>query len=203
MKMGKIKDLMIEFEDLLAKEQKLREEYERKRFKRDDFYDKSREYWRSISGYDDYEVSTHGRIRNINTMKISMGSLLKSGYRIVLIGGRKGRVCYIHRLVAENWIRNDDCKRCVDHIDNNKDNNHISNLRWATTKENSCNRLIDNDNKSGFKGVSYRKDIKKYSAQIKHNWKQYHLGYFESPEEAHKAYCDKAKELFGEFARFN
>ena len=197
--MGKLKELMIEFEEFLALEQRKREEYEQKRFKRDDFYDKTREYWRSISGHDNFEISTHGRVRNIHTMKISIGTLFNSGYRVIRIDNK--RYC-IHRLVAQEWI-NDEKKQCVDHIDGNKQNNHLSNLRWATTKENCRNTKKRKDNTSQYKGVTFHKRDKKYQAQLKSNGKSFHLGYFDLPEEAHKAYCGKAKELFGEFARFN
>ena len=65
-----------------------------------------------------------------------------SGYLFVFLyknGKKKQR--YIHRLVAEAFVSNPENKREVDHIDNNKDNNRASNLRWVTHKENQNNAI--------------------------------------------------------------
>ena len=59
------------------------------------------------------------------------------GYLSVTIPYRKD--CFIHRLVAETFIPNPGNKPCVDHIDGNKSNNRVENLRWATQKENTNN----------------------------------------------------------------
>lgn len=84
----------------------------------------------------------------------------------------------------------------VDHIDGNKGNNRISNLRLATPMQNAANS-------KGFgacpKGVKKHKD--KFQARIGYKGKRYHLGSFATPEEAKSAYDAKAKELHGEFAK--
>ena len=90
----------------------------------------------------------------------------------------------------------------VDHIDGNGLNNLRTNLRLATMSENTANARKHKDNKSGFKGVHWRKDISKWEAMISKDGKRYWLGVFNSPDEAHKAYCDAALRLYGEFARF-
>jgi len=77
----------------------------------------------------------------------------------------------------------------IDHIDRNPSNNKISNLRLATRSENMQNiSLCQNNNTTGFLGVSTRKDINKYRASIRVNKKYIHLGYFYTPEAAHEAY---------------
>ena len=96
-------------------------------------------------------------------------------------------------------MENPDNKPMIDHIDNNPSNNNVKNLRWATCKDNGYNRGKNKNNKSGYKGVSFYKPLKKYQAKIRINNKLKHLGYFKTAEEASKAYEAKAEELHGEF----
>jgi hypothetical protein len=89
-----------------------------------------------------------------------------------------------------------------DHIDEDKLNNRRSNLRICTRKENALNVGIKASNTTGFKGVHFFKRHQKWTASITKDGKTHHLGYFVSPEAAHAAYCEAAKELHGEFANF-
>lgn len=89
----------------------------------------------------------------------------------------------------------------IDHKDNNPLNNTRENLRLATAAENARNRAKDPHSKSGYKGVRPQKNGK-FSAYIGINRKTIRLGTFDTAEEAHAAYCEAAKELFGEFARY-
>ena len=86
----------------------------------------------------------------------------------------------------------------IDHIDGNRLNNRVSNLREATTSQNHGNIGISSTNTSGYKGVRLRG--KRWSAAIKKNGKFRYIGTFDTPEEAYSAYCTVAKEVFGEFA---
>lgn len=88
----------------------------------------------------------------------------------------------------------------VDHIDGDTLNNRRSNLRVATSAENSRNRGPQSNNKTGFKGV-YSNGRGKYVARIRVNRKGYHLGEFMDAQSAHAAYCAAAADLHGEFAR--
>lgn len=116
--------------------------------------------------------------------------------------GRKG-LCFIHRIILERIIGRILIKgEVVDHIDGNPLNNHRSNLRLASIKENVRNSKKPKNNTSGFKGVSWHDRAQKWRARIFVDRRQIHLGYFDTPEEAHKAYMEAAKELHGEFARF-
>jgi hypothetical protein len=105
----------------------------------------------------------------------------------------------IHQLVANAFIDNFENKKCVDHIDNNKTNNNINNLRWATLTENQQNRQLNNNNTSGCKGIYFNKKCKKWYAQITVDGTQIHLGYFDNIEDAKKARVARAKEVFGIF----
>ena len=96
------------------------------------------EIWKDITDFDNYEVSTFGNVRNKNTKRILKGRLDKDGYlRVGLyINSINSYNKQIHRLVATAFIDNPENKPIVDHIDNNKANNNILNLQWATNTEN-------------------------------------------------------------------
>lgn len=72
------------------------------------------------------------------TLHWTYGNLELQGYRRVKIQGKTYKV---HRLVAETFIDNTENKPTVDHIDRNKSNNNVSNLRWATSKEQKENTI--------------------------------------------------------------
>lgn len=72
----------------------------------------------------------------------------------------------------------------VDHIDRDKTNNHIDNLRAATKTINAINTGINNNNTSGTKGVYFNKRDNVWFAAIKVNYKQIHLGQFKNKEDA-------------------
>ncbi|MBD5703291.1 HNH endonuclease [Citrobacter freundii] len=91
----------------------------------------------------------------------------------------------------------------IDHIDGDKQNNRITNLRLCTHNQNQHNQGIRKTNKSGFKGVSFTKALNKWQAQICCNSKVKHLGFYECKVEAAHAYDIAAMEFHGEFAWTN
>lgn len=91
----------------------------------------------------------------------------------------------------------------LDHKDRNGLNNSIENLREATASQNAANSIKRKNNTSGWKGVSWDKDRKKWRAIIGINGGQKHLGLFQDPKEAAKAYNQAALNHFGRFARTN
>lgn len=87
-----------------------------------------------------------------------MPGLCKSGYKIVNLSKQGKQVSkYIHTLVAKAFIANPENKPCVDHADSNKLNNNVTNLRYATRRENSQNATMSKRNTSGCKGVGWQK----------------------------------------------
>ena len=82
-------------------------------------------------------------------------------------------------------------------------NNHISNLRWCTKKQNNQNMSKHKNATSVYKGVSFDKRSNKLHAKIHHNSKQIHLGYYTNEFDAGRAYDRKADELFKDFAKLN
>jgi len=89
----------------------------------------------------------------------------------------------------------------IDHSNNDGLDNAWTNLRIATKTQNAANSAKPRTNTSGFKGVSKAKATGKWRASIKVDAKQVWLGNFDTPEAAHAAYLEKAKEIHGEFAR--
>jgi len=112
---------------------------------------------------------------------------------------KKGkRATFLHRYLL-NTPKGMEC----DHINMNRLDNRRSNLRNATLSENKCNRGMQKNNKSGFKGVIWETRRKKWRAWIAFRNVPYFLGYFESAKEAAKTYDKKAIELHGKFAYLN
>jgi hypothetical protein len=112
--------------------------------------------------------------------------------------GVDGRVYSAHRLawlhVTGAWPAHQ-----LDHIDGERGNNRLANLREATRTQNSWNKKRAKHSTTGFKGV-WRSGAK-WAATIRKNGRPVYLGTFETAEEAHAAYVTAAQEHFGEFAR--
>lgn len=91
----------------------------------------------------------------------------------------------------------------IDHVDGNRANNRINNLRLATVKQNNQNqKKRTTPTTSKYKGVCWYSRYNKWMAQIRINNRPVYLGYFHTEEEAFLAYCRAAEENFGEFARY-
>jgi hypothetical protein len=143
----------------------------------------------------DYSVSNFGNVRNDMKNKILKQSD-NNGYKIVSLNGKFNRV---HRLIANAFIDNPTNKPCIDHINNDKSDNRIENLRWVTIKENNFNRSISKKNTSGSKGVYWHKASKKWMAYIRIDNILITLGYFKDKNDAIEVRRKKAIEEFGEF----
>ena len=89
----------------------------------------------------------------------------------------------------------------IDHIDMDKLNNKIENLRPATKSQNGFNRCKPVHNKSGYKGVSWNKERQKWDAEITFNKQRIRLGRFSDVKRAAQAYAEAAARYHGEFAR--
>jgi hypothetical protein len=109
----------------------------------------------------------------------------------VQIKGLKPKTIHIHRIVSAVFLdyKFMQHKLVVDHIDSNKQNNHLNNLRLISHRENTSK---EKSIKSGFPpGVTFRKTTKKYITQIQINNKRINLGSFNTIEEASQAYQNK------------
>lgn len=133
------------------------------------------------------------RLSGYNSGKLA-GYVTKDGYIIINIMYRR----YYAHLLAWWYTHGEWPNRNIDHINNDKADNRPCNLRLATQHQNLMNQRIRVNNKSGYKGVVYTRG--KWRAHITINYKKKWLGYFDTPEQAHQAYCEAAKLYAGEYA---
>lgn len=121
------------------------------------------------------------------------GGLCSQGYGRIKIAGKSYKA---HRLA---WLMfyGEWPKDMIDHINGNRSDNRIANLRLATNAQNQMNRAKPSrNNQTGtFLGVNFNKQANAYAARIKFGAKRIHLGYFDTPEEAAAAYNTKKAEL--------
>lgn len=102
--------------------------------------------WKDITGFEGrYEISEDGTVRNKRKLNIITPKLNKYGYHEIGLRRLNDRKKYwfrIHRLVFEHYSSSVISGYEIDHIDNNKLNNHITNLRTVTSIENNLNRKL-------------------------------------------------------------
>ena len=125
------------------------------------------------------------------------GTPYTGGYLAVGFGGRR----FLAHRVAWAFVNGEWPKAQIDHIDGNRANNRIKNLRGADHSSNGANRVAPATNKSGAKGVSWSKKERKWIAHIRVKNRSLRLGGFHSVEEAASAYAEASRKHFGEFSR--
>lgn len=179
-------------------------------------YGNSIEIWKGIPGYEGlYLASNYGRIRSLG--RVALSTLGKpyhkpervltpskcNGYYTVSLTKDGSKVCRkVHRLVMAAFCGASDY--AVDHKDNDKANNHLSNLRYCTKEQNCSLPNRKRISSSGAIGVSICKSKKNpYRASIRRNNKSYHLGCFNSIEEAESVYKEAALKHQGALPQFN
>lgn len=167
------------------------------------------EIWKEIPGFKHYHISSLGRIKSLSrtivtstgVVRITKDIILKQskcnhGYNSVCLTiNKKKHSKRIHKLVAMAFLNHIPCKmkQVVDHIDNDKSNNNLENLKLTTQRDNASK---DKKNKtSKFTGVHWDKQRNKYVARIRNGNKVFNLGGFKCELEASKAYQYKLKEI--------
>lgn len=124
------------------------------------------------------------------------GRITDRGYVKFMVDGRS----YLAHNLAWLYVHGDWPRGTIDHIDRDRSNNRISNLRLATASQNQANRGKQRNNTSGYKGVYWVESSGKWLAKVVFRGRQYSFGLHDSAEAAHDAYCVGAKKIHGEFA---
>lgn len=118
-----------------------------------------------VKGYPNYLIYPDGKVKNIKTNRILKHK--KEVYDRVRLQNEDGvKLKCIHRLIAEHYIPNPENKPEVDHIDRNKKNNSIENLRWTTKSENCRNKSKQVNNTSGHKNIYWDRNRKRWSYRV-------------------------------------
>ena len=143
--------------------------------------------YRVVANFENYLIYSNGMVYGKKHKKFIKPQYNNKGYMTVMLyrGKEKRKNCKIHRLVAQAFMPNDNNTLCVDHIDRNKRNNDISNLRWATYTENNINRRLFKSNKSGHRHINYQKS--------KHNW------IYSKSGQVHKTFNTKQEAIIWKF----
>ena len=141
-----------------------------------------------------WKTSSGGRIAGRRA-----GCLKNNGYITVML---LGKFYQAHRLI---WLLTYGVwpPSHVDHINGDRSDNRISNLRLCSQLQNNQNKSLATNNKSGFKGVFYRAHSRKYQALITVNGIQKYLGRYERAEDAARVYDAACIEFFGAYAKPN
>lgn len=121
------------------------------------------EIWKPVVGYEGrYEVSNYGRIKGLRYFRdhniFLHASVNRYGYEMVTLfntrdGRKMGKGYCVHRLVAAAFIPNPENKPHIDHIDGDRRNNRVENLRWCTPKENNNYPIAKERRRAGQTGI--------------------------------------------------
>ena len=138
----------------------------------------------TIEGFDNYLIYPDGTVFSIKREMFLKPYKNKIGYYVVrLYKNGKGYMKTIHRLMGLTFIPNPNGKPQIDHIDRDKTNNNVENLRWATISENQQNTSHQCNNKLGIKNIRYNETRQRYRFRKTIN-KIIHRKYFKTLDEA-------------------
>lgn len=152
----------------------------------------------SLYKYDEGKLFFKKRTSSRTPEGSEAGFIRLDGYRSI---GFKRRIYATHRVIF--MMHYGFFPLMVDHIDGDKLNNKIENLRAVTALENARNSKKQKNNSSGFKGVYFDNQIKKFRSSITVLNKTIHLGNFNNIKDAANAYSIASKKYHGEYGRVN
>ena len=141
-----------------------------------------------------YEPDTGNFFWRVNRGKVRAGTRAATSAGDGYLSTAIDYTDYRHHILAWIYVYGEYPEQQIDHVDGNRSNNAIRNLRLASQSENNQNqRRPRGTNRHGMLGVHFRKDTKKWSAHIGVNGVQHSLGCFSTPEAASAAYIQAKK----------
>jgi len=117
-----------------------------------------------VKDFPNYLIYPDGKVFSKNSNGFMKPDTNGGYYYVYLYKDSKSKLKRIHRLIAEHYIPNPDNKPFVDHINRDRKDNRIENLRWVTRRENNLNKTCRKDNTTGFKWIISSKQ-KKYNKE--------------------------------------
>lgn len=171
------------------------------------------EIWKDVVGYEGlYQVSSIGRVKSMLRFTTSKGGkrivnerILKSGFSpcgypmVVLRKNNTPKTKTIHRMMAIAFLGQAIKYELlvVDHINGDRADNNIANLRFVTHRFNSTDGFRSDADKlaSKYRGIFWNKSANKWAARIRIGTDRKHLGLFDSEIEAHNAYLSAAENV--------
>ena len=167
--------------------------------------DFSAEYLRSVLCYDSESGEFRWNYRRDVTQSTNKqragkiaGWINDQGYRVIEIGERNYRAQILAWLYTYGSVPTDE----IDHINNNRSDNRLTNLRQCSRNQNSQNSLKRRDNSSGFKGVGFSRQKNRWRSRLHLNGKDIHLGFYRSKSMGSGGIYSRSQKAFlhGEFA---
>ncbi len=160
------------------------------------------ENWATVPNYENYEVSNCGHVRHGDKMiqpHVITSKQGRQAFQIGLYKNKKRNFFYVHQLMAYafNLSKPDDAVE-IDHKNRDSLDNRLSNIYWVTKSQNQMNKGLYQNNRSGYRGVCWKKSSNKWVAQYQLSGKKKHIGYFVDPLEGYKAYLTIMIETYGD-----
>ncbi len=145
------------------------------------------EIWKEIPNIPNYEISSYGNVRNKKTQRLNKLKVERYIRVGLYIDSKTPKWFLVHRLVGYAFLGTPNDNAVIDHIDRNKHNNKVENLRWTTQQQNLWNKT--------YKGYSIRPSGR-YEVKIRDNTgKKIYIGTYDTEQEASEAYQIKVKEF--------
>jgi hypothetical protein len=147
----------------------------------------------------EYNKETGDLIWKIRKQKVVKGaiagSIVPEGYRVIQLNAKFYKAHRLVYLMHKGYL-----PKTLDHINGDRADNRIENLRAVSAGQNQHNRKLNSNNTSGYKGVAWDKENKNWTTYINLEGRRIFLGYYSTPEEADKVVRKAREELHGAYA---